>query len=116
MATNLAALERAKQRHCAAMHSTGPIPHRRRKPSMGKSLDNVDLKERVTRVLAEQVGPTLQMDGTAIEVLDVADGVARVRLGGALGCCPSSVMTVIMGIEQELRKHVPEVAYLEAVP
>jgi Fe-S cluster biogenesis protein NfuA len=33
-----------------------------------------------------------------------------------LSCCPSSVMTVIMGIEQELRKHVPEVAYLEAVP
>ena len=74
------------------------------------------LKERVTRVLAERVAPTLEMDGTAIEVLDVCDGVARVRLGGSVGCCPSSIMTLIMGMEEELRKHVPEVAYLEAVP
>jgi Fe-S cluster biogenesis protein NfuA len=83
---------------------------------MSESVVNSNLKTRVARVLAEEVGPALQMDGAAIEVLDVADGVARVRLGGALSCCPSSVMTVIMGIEQELRKHVPEVAYLEAVP
>jgi len=75
-----------------------------------------NLKERVSRVLAEQVGPALQMDGTVIDVLEVADGVARVRLSGATSCCPSSIMTVILGIEQELRKHVPEVAYLEAVP
>jgi Fe-S cluster biogenesis protein NfuA len=74
------------------------------------------LKERVTRALAEHVGPALQMDGAAIEVLDVTDRVARVRLHGACGCCPSSLMTVLMGIEQELRKHVPDVDYLEAVP
>ena len=83
---------------------------------MAEPVENTDLKERVRRVLANEVGPALQMDGAAIEVLDVVDGVARVRLGGALSCCPSSVMTVVMGIEQELRKHVPEVAYLEAVP
>lgn len=74
------------------------------------------LKERVARALAEVVGPALEMDGTAIEVLDVRGGVARVRLGGVCTACPSSVMTVIMGIEQELRRVVPEVAYLEAVP
>ena len=75
-----------------------------------------DLKERVSRALAEHVGPALEMDGTAIEVLDVTDGVARVRLGGVCAGCPSSVMVVLMGIEQELRRHVPEVDYLEAVP
>jgi Fe-S cluster biogenesis protein NfuA len=74
------------------------------------------LKERVTRVLAEEVGPALEMDGTAIEVLDVTDGVVRVRLGGVCGGCPSSIMTVVMGIEQELRRRIPEVDYLEAVP
>jgi Fe-S cluster biogenesis protein NfuA len=83
---------------------------------MADAIDNTDLKDRIRRVLAEDVGPALQMDDHAIEVLDVVDGVARVRLSGALSCCPSSVMTVIMGIEQELRKRVPEVAYLEAVP
>jgi len=76
----------------------------------------MDLKTRVARVLAEQVGPALAMDGAAIEVVDVSDGVAQVRLGGVCSGCPSTIMTVIMGIEQELRKHVPEVEYLEAVP
>jgi Fe-S cluster biogenesis protein NfuA len=77
---------------------------------------NGDLKARVVRVLAEQVGPALEMDGAAIEVLDVAGGVVQVRLGGACSGCPATVMTMIMGIEQELRKHVPEVEYLEALP
>ncbi len=74
------------------------------------------LKDRVERVLAEHVGPALEMDGTAIEVLDVSDGVARVRLGGVCGHCPSSIQAAVMGIEQELRRHLPEVEYLEAVP
>jgi len=77
---------------------------------------DTDLKQRVIRVLAEEVGPALAMDGAAIEVLDVADGVVRVRLTGVCGCCPSSVMAAVMGIEQELRKRVAEVEYLEAVP
>jgi len=76
----------------------------------------MDLKARVARVLAEQVGPALAMDGAAIEVVDVSDGVAQVRLGGVCSGCPSTIMTVIMGIEEELKKHVPEVEYLEAVP
>jgi len=75
-----------------------------------------DLKERVAQALRERVGPALDMDGTAFEVLEAADGVVRLRLGGASSCCPSSIMAVVMGIEQELRKHVPEVEYLEAVP
>lgn len=74
------------------------------------------LKERVVQALAEVVGPALELDGTAIEVLDVSAGVARVRLGGVCAGCPSSVMTVVMGIEQELRRVVPEIEYLEAVP
>jgi Fe-S cluster biogenesis protein NfuA len=74
------------------------------------------LKARVIRVLAEEVGPALQMDGTAIEVLDVAHGVVQVRLGGVCGSCPSSILAAVNGIEQELRRHIPEVEYLEAVP
>lgn len=75
-----------------------------------------DLKARVAKVLAEEVGPALDMDGTAIEVLDVSDGVVRLRLGGVCGHCPSSIHAAIMGIEEELRRRVPEVEYLEAVP
>ena len=75
-----------------------------------------DLKRRVTHALIQEVGPALELDGAGIEVLDVSDGVAQVRLNGLCSGCPSTVMTVLMGVEQELRKHVPEVEYLEAVP
>ncbi len=75
-----------------------------------------DLRQRVADTLAREVGPALDMDGTQLEVLDVTDGVARIRLGGVCGNCPSSIMAVVMGIEQELRKHVPEVECIEAVP
>jgi len=78
--------------------------------------DGGNLKERVARVITENVAPLLQMDGNEIEVLAVADGVVQVRLHGACGCCPGSVQAVIMGIEDELRRRVPEVEYLEAVP
>jgi Fe-S cluster biogenesis protein NfuA len=75
-----------------------------------------DLKSRVADALALHVGPALDMDGTLLEVLDVSGGVARIRLGGVCGNCPSSIMLVVNGIEEELRKHVPEVEYVEAVP
>ena len=75
-----------------------------------------ELVAKVSRALTEHVGPALEMDGGAIEVLEVSEGVARVRLGGVCSGCPSTIMTVVMGIEQELRKLVPEVEYLEAVP
>ena len=75
-----------------------------------------DLHARVTRVLAEDVRPALQMDGGDIELLDIQDGVARVRLHGTCGGCPSTIMAVLMGVERELCRRVPEIAYLEAVP
>ena len=49
-------------------------------------------------------------------VLYVRDGVARVRLGGVCAGCPGTIMAVVMGLEQELRRQVPEIDYLEAVP
>jgi Fe-S cluster biogenesis protein NfuA len=85
------------------------------KVGMGAPTDATALKERVARALALEVGPALAMDGTLIEVLDVTDGVARLRLGGVCSGCPSSLLAIIMGIEQELRRAVPEVDYVEAV-
>jgi len=74
-----------------------------------------DLKARVAKVLAEEVAPALQMDGAAVELLDVTDGVARVRLHGGCAGCPSTVMAIILGLDQELCRRVPEVSYVEAV-
>jgi Fe-S cluster biogenesis protein NfuA len=76
----------------------------------------MDLKARVTQVLAEHAAPALDLDGTQIEVLDVMDGIARLRLGGMCGGCPSSIMAAVMGLEELLRRHLPELRGIEAVP
>jgi Fe-S cluster biogenesis protein NfuA len=75
-----------------------------------------DLRARVEEVIRTEVAPTLELDGAGIEVLDVEHGCARVRLNGACAGCPATVMFVVRGIEEELRKRVPEVEYLEATP
>ncbi len=76
----------------------------------------LSLRDRVARILADEVMPILQMDGGGVEVLGVEDGVVQVRLTGTCSACPSVIQSVIMGVEQELRARVPEVEYLEAVP
>ena len=63
-----------------------------------------DLKARVETVLRAEVAPALELDGAAIEVIEVIDGVARVRLNGACAGCPATIWTLINGIEQELRE------------
>jgi Fe-S cluster biogenesis protein NfuA len=75
-----------------------------------------DLKERVARILADEVAPVLQMDAVSIDVLGVDQGIVRVRFHGACVGSPGTVFALVMGIEQELRRRLPEVEYLEAVP
>ena len=75
-----------------------------------------DLRSRVESILRTEVAPALGIDGATLEVLDVEQGCARVRLNGACAGCPATVMFLVRGMEEELRKHIPEVEYLEAAP
>ena len=81
-----------------------------------KTTDKSDLEmslhERVEAAL-EKVRPTLQRDGGDIELLDVVDGVAKVKLQGACAGCPMSQMTLTWGVEQALKKEVPEIVRVE---
>lgn len=62
------------------------------------------------------IRPALQMDGGDCELLDVApDGTATVLLKGTCNGCPSSSMTVTMGIERRIRASVPEIKRVVAV-
>jgi Fe-S cluster biogenesis protein NfuA len=79
-------------------------------------MTDAELRVRVENVLRTRVAPALEIDGAGIDVLDVDKGCARVRLNGACSGCPATVMFVIRGMEEELRRHVPEIEYLEAVP
>lgn len=73
------------------------------------------LEERVTKVL-DAIRPGLQMDGGDIELVGVTDGVVKVRLTGACAGCPMSMMTLQMGVERAIRREIPEVVRVEAVP
>jgi Fe-S cluster biogenesis protein NfuA len=75
-----------------------------------------NLRSRVETILRSEVAPALELDGASIEVLDVEQGCARVRLNGACAGCPATIMSLIMGMEHELRQRLPEIEYLEAVP
>jgi Fe-S cluster biogenesis protein NfuA len=75
-----------------------------------------DLKTRVADMIRTEVAPALEMDVAGIEVVGVADGIAQVRFSGVCASCPSTIMTLIMGLEQELRARFPEIQFLEAVP
>ncbi|HMP04233.1 MAG TPA: NifU family protein [Gemmatales bacterium] len=73
-----------------------------------------DVRERIEQVLAETVRPLLTSTGGDVHLLELdGDGVARIAFVGTCSACPSTVMTLLMGIEAELRQRVPEVAYLE---
>ncbi len=64
----------------------------------------------------ERIRPAVQSDGGDVELVEVTDsGVARIRLHGACVGCPSSSMTLHMGIERNIQKKVPEVVAVEQV-
>ena len=65
------------------------------------------MREKIEAAL-KKIRPMLQADGGNIELVDVSkDGVVKVRLTGACGCCPMSQMTLKMAVEQKLKKEVP---------
>jgi len=73
------------------------------------------LKERVAEII-DAIRPAVQGDGGDIELVDVdAQGVVQLRLHGACVGCPSSTMTLALGIERHLRERVPEVSEVVCV-
>ena len=72
------------------------------------------MKTEVAQAL-EEVRPHLQVDGGDVELVDVVDGVVKVKLKGACAGCPMSQMTVKWGVENFLKKKVPGVKSVEAV-
>ena len=71
------------------------------------------MKEEVENAL-NKIRPMLQADGGDVELVDVEDGVVKVRLQGACKGCPMSQMTIKNGIEKMLKEQVPEVKSVES--
>jgi Fe-S cluster biogenesis protein NfuA len=66
------------------------------------------MKEKVQEAL-NTIRPSLQADGGDVELVDVKDGIVKVKLTGACGGCPMSTMTLKKGIERILKEKVPGV-------
>lgn len=64
----------------------------------------------------EEIRPMLQKDGGDVELVSITDdGVVKVKLTGACAHCAMSIMTLKMGIEGYLKKHIPEVKSVENI-
>ncbi len=72
------------------------------------------MRDRVEVVL-NKIRPALVADGGNVELIDVNDGVVKVKLTGACAGCPMSTMTLKMGIERVLKQDIPEIKEVVAV-
>jgi Fe-S cluster biogenesis protein NfuA len=72
------------------------------------------IHEQVQDVL-DKLRPFLLRDGGDCELVDVEDGIVKLRLLGACGSCPSSTITLKAGIERALLEEVPGIVEVEQV-
>lgn len=74
------------------------------------------MRERIEKAL-DNIRPALQADGGDIRLVDVdeAKGIVSVQLQGACAGCPSSQITLAMGVERAIKEEVPEVKEVVSV-
>lgn len=75
----------------------------------------MDLLKRVENAL-DTIRPYLETDGGNVSIEEITpDNVVRLRLLGSCGSCPMSIMTLKAGIEQAIKRAVPEISSVEAI-
>lgn len=73
------------------------------------------LSDRVSAII-DLIRPAVQADGGDIEFVDVTeDGIVSIRMHGACVGCPSSDMTLRIGIERTLKDRIPEVTSVQSI-
>ena len=70
--------------------------------------------DKIQEVL-DEIRPALQADGGDVEFIDFKDGIVLVRMKGACGNCPMSMMTLKQGIEARMKQRIPEVQSVEQI-
>ncbi|RZN33544.1 MAG: NifU family protein [Methanophagales archaeon ANME-1-THS] len=65
--------------------------------------------EKVREVIDKEIKPLLALEGGSIELVNVEDGVVKVRLKGACAGCPMSQFTLVNFVEATLKERIPEV-------
>ena len=76
---------------------------------------NQETRDKIAKTI-EKVRPYLVADGGDIELKEITDDLTvKVELQGACGTCPFSLFTLKNGVEQALKKEVPEVKEVIAI-
>ncbi|GBF73303.1 NifU family protein [Paenibacillus sp. 598K] len=70
--------------------------------------DNTQTPSKYDEVLdvLDKLRPFLQRDGGDVELVEIEDGIVKLKLMGACGSCPSSTITLKAGIERALLEEV----------
>jgi len=79
------------------------------KDDIDAELTGSDAEAKIKGILEEYIKPAVEMDGGAIKLASYKDGVVTVTLQGSCSGCPSSTITLKNGIENLLKRMVPEV-------
>ncbi|CAI5490691.1 unnamed protein product [Closterium sp. Naga37s-1] len=79
------------------------------------STEGLELTEENVEKVLDEVRPYLMADGGNVELYDIDGLVVKLRLQGACGSCPSSTMTMKMGIERRLMEKIPEIVSVEQI-
>jgi Fe-S cluster biogenesis protein NfuA len=88
--------------------------------TLAPTKDNVEIDksaltiDNVERVL-DEMRPYLMADGGNVELVEIDGPIVKLRLQGACGSCPSSTMTLRMGIERRVKETIPEIVEVEQV-
>ncbi|MBL6723197.1 MAG: NifU family protein [Candidatus Margulisbacteria bacterium] len=74
-----------------------------------KNESSSDIEVKIRQILDDEIRPAIAMDGGDVELRSFENGIVTLHLQGACSTCPSSTMTLKMGIENRLKSEIPEV-------
>ncbi len=74
-----------------------------------KNESSSEIEVKIREILDDEIRPAIAMDGGDVELKSFQDGIVTLHLQGACSTCPSSTMTLKMGIENRLKSEIPEV-------
>ncbi|WOK99881.1 nifU-like protein 3, chloroplastic isoform X3 [Canna indica] len=91
------------------------LPIHGRRSRAAKPVCVLPLTEENVELVLDQVRPSLMADGGNVALHEIDGLVVVLKLQGACGSCPSSTMTLKMGIETRLRDKIPEILEVEQI-
>ena len=108
--------------HVISDHINSGLPAIEKKENRSNELDNVkfdseDLKvvSMINSILSSKIRPAIMQDGGDVKFIQYEAGIVYLSLKGSCAGCPSATITLKNGIENMLKRNIPEVKNVEQV-